>query len=379
MVDNRVSHSQFYCQFMNLEGRTVWQQAAGDTNRNYVNICLEWDVILNGPGYAGAMPHAVEKLRADGWTPRKITDLKRFSSVMAPGDIVVLRLGTNEVHGVGEITGPYEWHDKFGDIDGWDLQHVRRVKWLWRPERGPKRFDAYAMNLGDTTQRLSNGPVIDWLRTLELSPGCETTLTVAVLPPHEETEISLHAISSFLFDHGVASSSITSLLNEIGELTRIGRWYKRAQKPSEHETVAYLVVPLLRALGWTPQRMAVEWNRVDLALFDRLPRNDGNLCAVVEAKKMDDSCLTAMSQALRYGETRAGCHRLIVSDGLRYGVYTRSGEGAFKLYAYFNLIRLRKDYPVYRCKGACEALLALAPEWKPGAELSMAEPVEQAA
>ncbi|PHV21349.1 hypothetical protein CSQ92_18545 [Janthinobacterium sp. BJB446] len=364
---------------MNLEQRTVWQQAAGDTNRNYVNICLEWDVILNGPGYAGAMPQAAEKLKADGWTPRKITDLKRFSSTMAPGDIVVLRLGTSEVHGVGEVIGPYEWHDEFGDIDGWDLQHVRRVKWHWKPENGPKRFDAYAMNQGDTTQRLSNGPVIDWLKTLDIYTNFQATKPVAVLPQQEDREIALPEISSFLFDHGVASSSITSLLNEIGELTRIGKWYKRSQKPSEHETVAYLVVPLLRALGWTPQRMAVEWNRVDLALFERLPRKDSNLCAVVEAKKMDDSCLMAMSQALRYAETRTDCHRLIVTDGLRYGVYTRPGEGAFNLYAYFNLVRLRKDYPAYRCMGAREALLALAPEWKPGAELSTIEPIIQAA
>lgn len=137
---------------MNLDGRTVWQQAAGDTNRNYVSVCLEWDVILNGPGYAGPMPQAAVTLRAHGWTSRKVTDLKRFSESMAPGDIVVLRLGTNEVHGVGEIVGPYEWHDEFGDIDGWDLQYVRRVRWLWKPESGPMRFAAYAMNQGDTTQ-----------------------------------------------------------------------------------------------------------------------------------------------------------------------------------------------------------------------------------
>lgn len=365
---------------MNLEGRTVWQQAAGDTNRNYVNICLGWDVILNGPGYAGPMPEAAERLRADDWSPRKITDLKRFSASMVTGDVVVLRLGTNEVHGVGEIVGPYEWHDEFGDIDGWDLQHVRRVRWLWKPEAGPKRFDAYAMNQGDTTQRLPKGsPVRDWLLTLEAVCEDRPLVLLGKLPDQTGREIQLPEISSFLFDHGVASASITNLVHEIEELSRIGRWYQRSQKPSEHETVAYLAVPLLRALGWTPQRMAIEWNRVDLALFDRLPRGDGNLCAVVEAKKMDDSCLTAMSQALRYAQTRTDCHRLIVTDGLRYGVYTRPGEDEFRLYAYFNLIRLRKDYPVLHCKGAREALLALAPEWKPGAELTMVEPLVRAA
>jgi hypothetical protein len=53
--------------------------------------------------------------------------------------------------------------------------------------------------------------------------------------------------------------------------------------------------------------------------------------------------------------------------------------GEFKLYAYFNLSRLRKEYPVYRCKGAGEALLALAPEWKPGAETARHERIAYAA
>ena len=166
--------------------------------------------------------------------------------------------------------------------------------------------------------------------------------------------------SEFLFDHGVASSSITTLLNEIGELTRIAKWYKRSSMPSEHETVAYLVVPLLRALGWTPQRMAVEWNHVDLALFNQLPRRDESLRVVVEAKKMDNSCLTAMSQAMSYAQGKSGCHRLIVTDGLRYGVYIR-GQEVFNLYAYLNLTRLRRDYPILECKGAEEAVLAMTP------------------
>jgi predicted type IV restriction endonuclease len=133
--------------------------------------------------------------------------------------------------------------------------------------------------------------------------------------------------------------------------------------PSEHETVAYLVIPLLRALGWTPQRMAVEWNRVDVALFSGLPRDDKNLTVVVEAKKMNASCLSAMSQAQAYAQGKGDCHRLIVTDGLRYGVYTRNESGEFNLTAYMNLTRLRSNYPIYSCSGAGQALLIMAPEW----------------
>jgi hypothetical protein len=69
--------------------------------------------------------------------------------------------------------------------------------------------------------------------------------------------------------------------------------------------------------------MAVEWNSVDVALFERLPRSDATLQVVVEAKKMENSCLTAKTQAASYAECRGGCRRLIVTDGLRYGVYVR--------------------------------------------------------
>jgi hypothetical protein len=110
--------------------------------------------------------------------------------------------------------------------------------------------------------------------------------------------------------------------------------------------------------------MAVEWNHVDLALFDQLPRTDQSLRVVVEAKKMDNACLSAMSQAMAYAQSRSACRRLIVTDGLRYGVYIRDEE-LFRLYAYLNLTRLRRDYPTLASKGAEEALLAMAPEWTP--------------
>jgi hypothetical protein len=348
---------------MEISHSTVWQEASGDTDRDYAALCLKWDVILNGPGDPGPWPHCASGLREQGRS-RKVADLKRFAEEMKDGDIVVLRLGTASVLGVGQIVGEYEWRDDFGDIDGWDIQHTRRVRWLWQDRNTPKQFDTYALKLGDTTQRLNKGPVTEWLASLEPRPDAFTRPLAILPPPSHDNDVSLEQISEHLFDHGVASASISKLLDEIGELIRIAKWYQRSAMPSEHETVAYLAVPLLRALGWTPQRMAVEWNHVDLALFDRLPRADDSLRVVVEAKRMDNSCLTAMSQAMSYAAGKPGCHRLIVTDGLRWGVYVREQTEAFRLYAYMNLTRLRRDYPVLECKGAPDALLSLAPEWK---------------
>jgi hypothetical protein len=54
-----------------------------------------------------------------------------------------------------------------------------------------------------------------------------------------------------------------------------------------------------------------------------------------------------------------------VTDGLRYGVFLRNEDENFRLYAYLNLKRLKRDYPIYECQGAAEAILAMTPEWKP--------------
>ena len=227
------------------------------------------------------------------------------------GDDVVLRRGTREVVAVGQIEGDYEWNDGFGDIDGWNIQHVRRVRWYWHSLNAPKTFTTWALKQGDTTQTLTSKEVADWVATLP-RPQKRTPLPALPIVPQP---IGLDEISRHLFDRGVASTSITQVISQVDELVRVGDWYRRTKIPSEHEAVATLVVPLLRALGWTPQKMGIEWNHVDVALFQKLPRDDENLRVVVEAKRMNLSCLSARSQALRYAEGRNACHRLIVTDG----------------------------------------------------------------
>lgn len=352
---------------MDLSGRTIWQHAAGDTDRSYADVCTRWDVILTGPGADGPWPQARHRT-SDPLSSRKLTDIARFVEEMRPGDLVILRLGTSRVCAVGELTDDgYGWNEEFGDVDGWDLQHFRRVRW-WTSVQAIPEFPAYAMKLGDATQRLGDGPVRDWLGKLQV-PETDRARPLADLSAlaadGHAIATSQSEIADYLFGSGVASSAISTLMGEMGELARIANWYRSrdASMPSERETVAYLVIPLLRALGWTPQRMAVEWNLVDIALFSALPRSDDRLSVVVEAKRMDKSCLAAQSQAWDYARGRPGCERLIVTDGLRYGVYRTDG-GEPRLHAYLNLTRLRDAYPVYGCHGARHALLAMAPEWR---------------
>jgi hypothetical protein len=343
---------------MNIDNKKIWQQASGE-GRNYSDICLQWDVILNGPGECGPYPECTQN-----WdrSSRKNSDLKRFCEEMQSGDLVVLRGGTSLVYGVGEVVGNYEWLHEFSDIDGWDLQHTRRVKWLWRGDK-PEEFDTYSLKFGDTTQIIDYlSPTIDWLKQLEI-PEENYHREIIPLPKLKTTEYTdENEIAEYLYEKGVASDSIENLLREFSELRRIAKWYHLKEAPSERETVAYLVVPILRALGWTPQKMAIEWHNVDLALFNQLPREDNNLAVVVEAKRKGSSCLTAKSQAQSYVKGKLNCKRLIVTEGTRYGIYVQKAD-TFHLYAYMNLTELRNEYPIYKCFGIKEALRAMTPEW----------------
>ena len=263
---------------MNIKGRKIWQQASGDTDRDYAKLCLKWDVILNSPASYGRWPECQNGLLEGGWSKKKITDLRRFCEQMKDGDLVILRRGTNIVLAVGEIVGCYEHHEEFNDVDGWDIAHVRRVRWFWSDLENPKEFQTYTLKQGDTTQLLKkNRDVNSWLRSLEIADEARSRVPVELPNPLNNAKVSVDDISEYLFGKGVASTSISNLLNEIGEFIRIANWYSHEkQKPSESETVNYLVhrggVPLLRALGWTPQRMAIEWNKIDIALATRTRR-----------------------------------------------------------------------------------------------------------
>jgi len=362
---------------MDIGNSQIWQVAAGDTNRTYADLCLEWDVILNGPGYEGKWPDFRAAL-ANDVSPKKLTDIKRFAEEIKDGDIIILRIGTATVYGVGVVVGNYEWNEEFGDIDGWALQHIRRVRWIWKDPKGTTtkgttmRSGTYTFKLGDTTQMVTSQVVIDWIKAI---PATDHDLNRPIIElPKPSQEIKINDISEYLFDKGVAGGAIASVTGEIDELIRIAKWYQRtgrSAQPSEFETIAYLVIPLLRGLGWTPQKMAVEWNSVDVALFKTLPRDNKNLSVVVEAKLKDSSCLNAKSQAQIYAEQpgRETCNRLIVTDGIRYGVYSRSEGKIFREHpdAYLNITRMKDAYPLLHfggeCGGAKEAFLYMSADW----------------
>jgi hypothetical protein len=212
--------------------------------------------------------------------------------------------------------------------------------------------------------RVFVGAVHEWLHGLEVAEGA-LRRDLATMPVKSK-DMPDEELGRQLFIEGLASEYIDNLIRVLQSIRRVGAWYWNEEKrprgrPSERETVTYLTVPLLFALGWSHQTAAIEWRGIDVALFTKMPPEDSTLACVVEAKTLDSSVFRAVGQARNYaiGEGREGCRRLVITDGIRY-TYFEKDEEDFKLRAYMNILRMREQYPVYGCAGAVQAIMGMA-------------------
>ena len=343
---------------MDLADTTLWQVGAGDTDRSYGDICIKFDVMIAGPGELG--PYEEERYAHLGDIRNS---LRRFCKEARRGDIVLLRLGTGDVLSVGEISDDAaEWVDAFADVDGWSLQHVRRVRWFRNTDKTfpPKTLGGQVR----TFAAVNVEAVRTWVENLKI-PKANRDRELAQLPTAgallDPTELGRR-----LFIEGLPSEHVDKLMATFASMQRVASWYwnktKRPEgRPSEQETVCYLVIPLLLSLGWSQQTAALQWHYVDVALFRGMPPTDATLSCVVEAKLLDRSVFSPLGQAREYAlrHGRESCDRLIVTDGIRYALHRRSGNN-FGLEAYLNILEMRDAYPMLDCNGAVQAVLGMA-------------------
>jgi hypothetical protein len=342
---------------MNIENKRIWQVGAGDTDRNYGDLCCKYDVMIVGPGDAGVFS---DEIYADFGDIKN--SIRRFYGAER-GDIVLLRIGTGLVLAAGEIAddGP-EWLEAFGDVDGWDLQHTRRVRWIANSEH---QFPTTTFGTRARTFAGVNSPaLLEWLGGLKVAKDLATRDLAPLPRPGKRLDVK--ELAGRLFIEGLGSEYVDRLSSRLDSIQRVAEWYQNKLKrpesrPSESETICYLVVPLLFSLGWSEQTCAIEWKHVDVALFERMPSNDSTLSCVVEAKLLGRSVFNPYGQALEYARQpeRKKCNRLIVTDGIRYVIHRQQGKD-FKVEAYLNILQMRDGYELFGCGGAVEAIIAMA-------------------
>jgi hypothetical protein len=342
---------------MNIEGKKIWQVGTGSHARSYGDLFKKFDAMGIGPGNEGLFSE--EKYICCGGLKDCI---RRFYQEAKKGDIVLLRYGTNKILAVGLIADEKPMiNEEFGDIDDYHLQHVRRVRWF--PDTD-KNFPVRTLG-GQvrTFARLRQGSVLNWLKRLQI-PNKALTRPLASLPK-ESVTFNRKTVCFELSRQGMRGYT-SNLSKELNRSIKLAKWYRNNEealkdRPSEPETIAYLVIPLLFVLGWSTKTTAIEWNGIDIALFNRMPIKDSSLECIVEAKAMDGSVFEPLNQAERYASCkgRRHCKRLILTDGIRY-TYFHKENNAFKLKAYLNILRMRKNYPLYGCAGAVEAIKGIA-------------------
>lgn len=302
--------------------RAIWQLAGGPATRPYADVFLKYGVGLIGSGDAGP------------WTAEREDDefgggfVRRFASEVQNGDVFLLRTGISRICAVGIVASEYLYLNQFDDVNGWDLQHARRVRWCKLPQEHTFTTQVFGTN-PTRCSRTWNEEVLDYAHRFLNSPP--THWQAAALPELPAEEPPLEDVPAALQGLVAAANDLVPLL-----------WDRQAfgEHPSEDELIAHFVVPFLRALGWPPERIAIKWRYIDVAVFRALPRTPENCHLVIEAKRLGAGVGGALEQAKGYVEALGTPRDVVVTDGIRYRMY--SCQSAFESIAYANLGRLKK-------------------------------------
>ncbi|MBI5708617.1 MAG: hypothetical protein HZC36_16655 [Armatimonadetes bacterium] len=348
--------------------RRIWQIAAGDTGRFYGDVFFRHDVMFLGPGRFGYY-HEPDYKVAD-WPSHHIARVRAFSQEVCEGDIVLARQGHTLV-GIGVVAGPgYGWSSSFDDVFGWDLQHYHRV--IWQDHlvdaiadlQKDRPLFSYMKQIVKFTRHHQNStsillePLLERIESRELRP----------LPEEPPEPLSLEDLATHLFGLGLPNAHVEQAVKAIERQRRLWQWYEHfggaSSRPGEHEVIAHMVLPLLLALGWSEQLLAVEWKKIDLAGFTGTPTTEHNCVLVCEAKGFGHGMQSAIQQARNYVRDRhlGGCKRILLTQGERFYLYDCGpGSNSDAASGYINLSKIRTNHTLPPGTNGVKSIMALTP------------------
>ena len=283
---------------------TIWQVAAGDGNREYADVFLRFGVILVGPGSEGEYFSNMDSYNLPArWSYRPF--IKRLAEDTDKDDLVVLKRPSGtmwEIVAVGEITSEYLHKNVFCDVDGWDLQHCRKVIW-----KTPVSKTIISGLRRGTLYRVGKSEAIDKIREV-WSTGNKVSSDPI---PTEPVEISVDQLVDSLMVEGLPVQHAEIIANTIWRLRRVAKWYNsHGSDVGEHEIRTFLIVPLLISLGWAEQKIKIEWNNIDVTLFDTPYSNQSKPLVIIESKRLWGGLLYAPEQAMGYAQSYPTCKHL---------------------------------------------------------------------
>ncbi|MCY4170341.1 MAG: hypothetical protein OXF08_01940 [Bacteroidetes bacterium] len=298
------------------KAHSVWQISAGSTHRSYADQLIDYGVALIGPGDPGP------------WCTDRYDDqtVIQFATEIQVEDVLLLRSG-DLIKAVGIVASGYQYLPQFDDVNGMDLQHGRRVRWCRLYD--PYKIDGLSAQCSKFS-KIQSTCLLDYANSAINSQL--TNWKTCPLPDLPEEETSLETYPTELQELVAQVNDLIGLYNDSKSF---------GKSPLESEMVAHYIIPLLRALGWPVENIALEWCNIDVCLFNKLPRTPENCYYLIEAKRVGASIEDAKEQAVGYTKSLKNHCDVVVTDGIRYRMYEASKN--YDQVAYANLGRLKQS------------------------------------
>lgn len=316
---------------------TYWQIAAGANGRNYSRDFLRYGMaFVGGKGNAKAMSEVRE-----GDT---ILLKQGLSRILAAGRVV-----KRGEHSTGHAAKDRE-KDWLFHYDGWELPAYCHVDWRESVPSISLKGRPLTQSAIDRVQRPD-------LQQLAVKVFAEGKLHVPAPEPGPSQPLSDGEILDWLREHRRSSADeLTQCLPKLRELADFydDHW----DDVREHETRTFLIIPFLRALGWTEKQIKIEMpvlndpGRVDVACFDqpyRGPQSCRDKVRILESKGFSRGLSGAGWQAVGYARHFPSCELAVATNGTCYMAFCSSGDDAnreFTPVAYLNLRRPTRRYPL---------------------------------
>jgi hypothetical protein len=180
---------------------------------------------------------------------------------------------------------------------------------------------------------------------------------------HLHFGLELANLKNHFIEHGIRIGDAINIADTINRIIMLVKWYKQNDpKVLEHELRSFMVIPFLLSLGWSEQKIKIEYNKIDIALFEKsyTTKNKNDPIVIIETKTFDDGLSLAKNQIEYYVENYPQCSTMVTTNGYRYYIYLK-GNGIFELYSYFNLLDMREfDYIENSVTGILEGIISLS-------------------
>ncbi len=348
----------------------VWQIATGDRGRDYSGVFLKHDVMILGPGEYGAVDG---DNYASGPPNSMMRQVHNFAYNPQPGDRVLMRF-CHKVIAVGQIPAgednQYKFDEAFGCVYGWNLRHRRRVKWAQGLDLGNLAHVFSRSTKMPSFTRVNNAKIVSLVQKIDPQVF---SCPLASLPEFDNSNFyNYEELGVILFQAGISNQNIDAILKGLQQAARLCAWYNsfkqdsktRETRPSEHEVISHVILPIFLGLGWSHQQIAVEWNHVDVAFFKVMPAQKENCVMIIEAKGLGQALGEVFDQPRQYvSENQLSNTRFILTtDGTNLFVYEKKGsDWDTDPIGYINFLNLQKEYVIPENTNLVKTLVMLQP------------------